>query len=131
MVDEFTRSQVLLLFQAKDFESMWHVCKAWYESLGFTDATDQQKVDEYKWIVQQLRKYMFSKQDEIAGLNAIEDMVAKVEELIGKAPEYGEDRKKIVYNFIRDHWLYEVRDSLFEMIQMTMPEDDEEEYEEE
>ena len=113
MVESSLKNQILLMFRAKDFHGMWFIIKQNYEELGFSDPmTDQQKIDEYKWIVQQLRKYMFSKQDEIMACGSIEDMIDFVDMLIGKADEYAEERKKIVYNFIRDGWLYELRNYL-------------------
>lgn len=110
---------------------MWFICKATYENLGFTDATDQQKIDEYKWIVQQLRKYMFSKQDPIIGCKDLDTMINAVDGLIADAAEYGDERKVIVYNFMRDHWLYELRNHLVQLWQESMmpnlAEEDEEE----
>ena len=131
MVDEGLQQQILLMFRARDFESMWFVCKASYENLGFKDATDQQKIDEYKWIVQQLRKYMFSKQDEILGCVDLDDMIKHVEDLIAKASEYGDERKEIAYNFMRDHWLFELRNHLVQLWQDSMISEFDEEDEEE
>lgn len=131
MVDEALKQQVLLMFRARDFESMWFICKATYENLGFKDATDQQKIDEYKWIVQQLRKFMFSKQDAIIGCKDLDTMIEAVDGLIADAAEYGDERKVIVYNFMRDHWLYELRNHLVQLWQESMmpslTEEDEEE----
>lgn len=131
MVDEALKQQVLLMFRARDFESMWFICKATYESLGFNDATDQQKIDEYKWIVQQLRKFMFSKQDAIIGCKDLDTMIEAVDGLIADAAEYGDERKVVVYNFMRDRWLYELRNHLVQLWQDSMmpefSEDDEEE----
>ena len=105
------------MFQARDFETMWYAIKDEYKDLGFVDSIDDKtRIDEYTWITQQLRKYMFSKQDEIMGCDSLEDMVAKIDSLIGKAGEYGDERKKVVYNFMRDHWLYEVRNYLVDLI---------------
>ena len=131
MVDEALKQQVLLMFRARDFESMWFICKATYENLGFKDATDQQKIDEYKWIVQQLRKYMFSKQEQIIGCETIEAMLEQVDDLISKASEYGDERKVIVYNFMRDHWLFELRNHLVQLWQEASMIDEYEEDEEE
>lgn len=117
MVDANIRNSVLLMFRANDFEAMWYVLKDQYDNLGFSDQmSDQQRVDEYKWIVQQLRKYMFSKQDDILGCDSVDEMVARVDDLIGRAEEYGDDRKHVVYNFVRDHWLYELRNHLSNML---------------
>lgn len=131
MVDETLKQQVLLMFRARDFESMWFICKATYENLGFKDATDQQKIDEYKWIVQQLRKYMFSKQEPIMSCKDLEAMINEVDVLISKASEYGDERKVIVYNFMRDHWLFELRNYLVQLWQEASIADEYEEDEEE
>lgn len=117
MVSGQISQSIMLMFQARDFETMWYAIKDEYKDLGFVDPiSDQTRIDEYTWITQQLRKYMFSKQDEIMGCDSLEDMVAMVDSLIGKAGEYGDERKKVVYNFMRDHWLYEVRNYLVDLI---------------
>lgn len=117
MVGGQISQSIMLMFQARDFETMWYAIKDEYKDLGFVDPIDDQtRIDEYTWITQQLRKYMFSKQDEIMGCDSLEDMVAMVDSLIGKAGEYGDERKKVVYNFMRDHWLYEVRNYLVDLI---------------
>lgn len=117
MVDDKLKQRVELMFQARDFESMWFAISDEYRDLGFNGPmSDQDKIDEYTWITQQLRKYMFSKQDNILCCDSLEDMVAMIDGFIGKAGEYGDDRKKVVYNFMRDHWLYEVRNYLTNLI---------------
>ena len=98
-----------LLFRAKDFESMWGEINSMYQYLGFQDKlTDEERIAEYQWINKQLRKYMFSKQDTILSKENNAARLAAVEGLISSATEYGNDRKVLVYNFLRDHWLYEV-----------------------
>ena len=98
-----------LLFQAKDFEGMWAEINSMYKYLGFQDQlTDAERINEYQWINKQLRKYMFSKQDAILAKESNSMRLAAVEALIGSATEYGSEREQLVYNFLRDHWLYEV-----------------------
>lgn len=117
MLDEDMRGNLQLLFRAKDFRGMWSTLNAMYDELRFDDKiTDNQRIDEYRWIVQQLRKYMFSKQDDILGCQSLEDMIDKVDSLISNAAEYGEDRKHIAYNFLRDQWLFEVRNYMSTML---------------
>lgn len=113
MIDPGIKGNIQLMFRAKDFEGMWFNLKNWYEQLGFADAiTDQERIDEYTWIVQQLRKYMFSKQDDVLACDSVEEMIEVVDSMIGNAQEYGADRRHVVYNFVRDHWLYELRNHL-------------------
>lgn len=112
-------------FQDNAFEQTWMEMKQEYETLGFHDQiTDEEMIIEFKYIAQQLRKYKFSKQDQILAHDSIEDMLAEVENLIGKAPEYGDTRKEIVYNFLRDHWLVNMYNTMVQVMQMNDEEDE-------
>lgn len=126
MIDNNTRDEIeVALFRMKDFEGMWLELKNMYEYLGFTDElTDEQRISEFKWITQQLRKYISTKQDKVLSCETIEDMVAVVENYIANAEEYGSTRPMVVYNFMRDHWLYEVHDGLVNFF-MNYEEEDE------
>lgn len=104
-------------FQDDSFEQTWMEMKAEYEALGFNDEiSDEQMIAEFKYIAQQLRKYKFSKQDQIVGHDTLQEMADEVESLIGKAPEYGDKRPEIVYNFMRDHWLVNMYNSMAQAI---------------
>lgn len=96
-------------FRTPSVLDMWPVMLKLYESLGFSDTlTDAQRIDEFCYIVEQYRKYIFSKQAIITkNPNDFEAMLAKVEDLIAKAPEpkRTDDRKVIVYYSLRDGWL--------------------------
>lgn len=112
-------------FQDEAFEQTWIEMKQEYETLGFRDKlTDEELIAEFKYIAQQLRKYKFSKQDQILNHDSVEEMVAEIAELIGRAPEYGNSRKEIVYNFMRDHWLVNMHNTLYRAA-MTNDEEDE------
>ena len=112
-------------FQDPGFEQTWMDMKQEYETLGFRDKiTDDEIIAEFKYIAQQLRKYKFSKQDQILSHDSIDEMIDEIRELIGKAPEYGDTRKEIVYNFLRDHWLINMHNALVQVIQMTDEEDE-------
>ena len=115
-------------FRDEDFETTWMEILQEYNSLGFRDEiSDQTMIEEYKYIAQQLRKYKFSKQDVILSHDSIDDMVAEVANLIGKAAEYGDGRKEIVYNFMRDHWLINLYNALVHINNANMNEEDEDE----
>lgn len=107
MVDQKTRELLeMALFVDGSFEQQWMEIRQEYDALGFRDdITDEEMIGEFKYVAQQLRKYKFSKQDQVLGADSLEDMLAVVDDLLGKAPEYGGTRKEIVYNFLRDHWL--------------------------
>lgn len=106
------------LFTDPTFEGAWMEIKQEYESLGFQDdISDAEMIDEFKYIAQQMRKYKFSHQDQILAYDSYEDMASEVEALIGKAKEYGDCRKEIVYNFLRDQWLYNLYNAFVRMAQ--------------
>lgn len=101
------------LFSVDNFEQVWLELNQLYDQLGFEDFwNDEDKIKEYKWITQQLRKYMASKKQEIMACNSLRDMADKVEELIEKQNEYGDNRAEIAYNFMRDHWLVQLHNIL-------------------
>lgn len=117
---------VQAFFQDEAFEQTWMEMKQEYETLGFRDdITDEEMISEFKYIAQQLRKYKFSKQDQIIAHDTLEDMVKEISNLIGKAPEYGDSRKEIVYNFMRDHWLINMFNTLMRAMQMETEDEDE------
>lgn len=118
MVDEKTKQLMTDgIFSVPDFEGIWMECKGLYENLGFRDnITDMEMISEFKYISQQLRKYIFSKQDEILSQNTYREMLEIVDNLIAKAKEYGDSRREIAYNFMRDHWLL----SLHNILSMLM-----------
>jgi len=128
VVDQDTKDMLAsALFIDSTFEGAWMEIKQEYESLGFHDEiTDEEMIFEFKYIAQQMRKYKFSHQDQILAKDSYEDMAAEVEGLIGKAEEYGKTRKEIVYNFLRDQWLYNLYNMLVRMSQMNDPDNYEE-----
>ena len=98
-------------FWPRDFQSMWFVLNSKYKALDFhDDISDDIRIGEYKYIVQQLRKYMSNHQEEILNdCDSPEMMLDAIDYLLTKAGEYGNERKEIAYNFIRDDWLMELR----------------------
>jgi len=113
-------------FQDQAFENTWSDIKHEYETLGFRDnISDEMMIAEFKYIAQQLRKYKFSKQDQIVNKESVEDMMHEVETLIGKASEYGSTRPEIVYNFLRDHWLIDMYNALARVKEFGYEEEDE------
>lgn len=114
-----------VFFRDEDFEQTWMECKQEYETLGFRDnIADDDMIAEFKYIAQQLRKYKFSKQNQVVNHDSAEEMLAEVERLIGSATEYGDTRSQIVYNFMRDHWLINMYNALQRVIAFN-PEEDE------
>lgn len=126
MVDDKTRDLLAEgLFRSPDFENVWMECKNMYETLGFRDnISDEEMIAEYKYIAQQLRKYIFTKQGEILRHSMYDEMLQEVDNLIGKAPEYEVTRAGIVYNFIRDHWLYDIRNVFVNLMNAEEGEDE-------
>ena len=115
------------LFSADDFEQIWVELNQLHEMLGFTPyESDEAKISEYKYVTQQLRKYMASKKGAVIGCDSVQDMVACVEDLIDKQREYGNTRADILYNFMRDHWLVQLYNVLSRMAAIQENEEEDE-----
>ena len=129
MIDNDTKEMMTnALFADLSFDQTWMEIMSEYNRLGFHDKiSDEEMIDEFKYIAQQMRKYKFSKQDFIMVNDTYEGMAEAVATLIGSAPEYGKTRKEIVYNFLRDQWLVNLHSLFLKMIEVN----DDYDYEEE
>ena len=109
------------LFQMKDFDQMYDVIHSEYKTkeLG-KNLSDEDRIAEYQWITQQLRKYMSSKQNQILDHGSdLDGMLAEVANLIGAASEYNSTRQGLIYNFLRDSWLLEVWNGISYLIEQV------------
>jgi hypothetical protein len=95
------------LFKTPSLLGLWPLCKAKYEELGFTDElSDRDKIDEYTYIYEQYKKFVFSHQVPVLKHSrSLYSMNEYVEELIAKTAEKADTRKKLVYFALRDDWL--------------------------
>ena len=105
MID--VRDSISRLFELPTVLNMWPTIQKTYTMLGFKDVlTDEKMISEYKYIVEQFRKYVSSHEKQILKCENIEAMLIAVEKMIKKAPEVDLDRKVLVYYQIRDSWLW-------------------------
>ena len=121
------RQQIDEMFHMADFRTMFDICNNLYSQLGFQDKlTDKERISEYKYITQQFRKYISNRYEPILACGSnLDSMISTVESWISDAPEYGDDRKSIVYNFIRDGWLISVFNGLKYLVDTSNSEEDE------
>jgi len=105
-------------FQTPSFTDWWPEIHRQYQEFGFTDdISDATRIDEYKYVSEQLRKYIFSKQDQILSYkDDLVGMLAEVEGLMGKAKEHAPGRKGLVYVAMRDAWLRALYTNIMMMI---------------
>lgn len=97
-------------FHMKGFSEMFAIIDQYYEQykLGAL-LTDEERIKEYQYVNEQLRKFVFKSQDTILGHGSdLDSMQEEVATMLSRSPEYADDRKKLVYNFMRDAWLVEV-----------------------
>lgn len=105
MID--VRDSISRLFELPTVLNMWPTIQKTYTMLGFKDVlTDEKMISEYKYIVEQFRKYVSSHEKQILKCENIEAMSIAVEKMIKNAPEVDLDRKVLVYYQIRDSWLW-------------------------
>lgn len=108
MLDEKFEQIFDQTFQTPDLATMWPELSGWYKGLGFTDPiSDADRIEEFSWIMTQIRKYIGKKHDVLYEAKNKGPMYleAEIEDSIAKAKETAEDRKHLVYNMIRDEWL--------------------------
>ena len=111
---DYQREVLDSFFMMKDFRSMWDIIYNEYETKHLdTWMYDDDMLKEFQYINQQLRKYISSHQDQIMDHGSdFEAMLKEIEELLGTASEYADNRKELIYNFLRDQWLVELHDGI-------------------
>jgi hypothetical protein len=104
------------MFKVYDINAWWPDYLREYEMLGFTDPiSDDERIAEFNYILQEYRKYIFSHEALITEYAYnLPRMLVVVEDLIAKAPEFSNERKKIVYNRKRDNWLLNLKQLIVE-----------------
>ena len=125
---DYQRDVLEAAFRMVGFSHMYNVIHAEYKmrELG-TDVDDQTRIAEYKWVCQQLRKFMSSKYDQVLDHGGdLDGMKREVEYIVSNLNEYGSDRKGLVYAFLRDQWLMELWDAINALIGDDEKEDDDE-----
>ena len=101
------RDNIAKMFELPTFLNIWPTIQKTYDMMGFKDTlTDEKMISEYKYVVEQFRKYVSSHEKQILKCENIESMLEVVEKMIKSAPEVDLDRKVLVYYQIRDTWLW-------------------------
>lgn len=101
------RDSIAKMFELPTFLNIWPTIQKTYNMLGFKDEiSDERMISEYKYIVEQFRKYVSSHEKQVLKCENIEAMLTVVEKMIKSAPEVDLDRKVLVYYQIRDTWLW-------------------------
>lgn len=107
-------------FTLPAFSTMWPIIHQRYQAMGFQDhLSDKERINEYKYIVEQYRKYIAGHEKQILKYeNNLEDMLKVIEELITKAPEVDIERKVLVYYTLRDDWLTDLYNAVILILQL-------------
>jgi len=97
-------------FKVPSFIVLWPAIHRHYGELGFTDPiTDAERIEEYTWIVQQLRKFISTKSGPISEkAEKPVEMLAVLQKI--KTAADGKDtavydRKHLVFQLMRDDWI--------------------------
>ena len=104
------RSLLSRLFSMNSFSSTWATIDQVYKQHGMGDGlSDEDRIAEYTYINQQLRKYISGSESAVMSHGAdLDAMKAEVEMFISNAPEYADSRRQLMYNFVRDIWLLDL-----------------------
>lgn len=89
---------------------MYLVINDTYDRYGLGDGlSDEERISEYKYINEQLRKFVSKTQVPVFDCGSdLNKMAEYVRSMFKTLPEYADDRKTLVYNFVRDTWLLEL-----------------------
>lgn len=98
------------LFTMNSFSTTWSTIDQVYNQYGMgVGMSDDDRISEYTYINQQLRKYISGAESDVLGHGAdLDAMKAEVENMIATAAEYADTRKQLMYNFVRDIWLLDL-----------------------
>lgn len=122
---DYQRNTLENQFTLVDFVSMWPIIDEVYKRLGLGELlSDDERIAEYKYINEQLRKFVFKQREPVMSHGGdLDGMLNEVTELAGRIQEYGDERKKLVYGALRDQWVI----GLHGAIMALMSDDGEEE----
>lgn len=128
-MDEFDQT-IISMFDDTMFINYWHSVDNAYKELGLgADMTDEDKLTEYVYITQQLRKFKSSHKDQILqhGKNYV-SMLNEVTNLINSLPEWDTNsRPSTVYCMLRNGMLQTWVNVIYDVIKNISAEEIEEE----
>lgn len=106
-------------FSLVDFVSMWPIIDEVYKRMGLGDLlADEERIAEYKYINEQLRKFVFKQEEPIMSHGGdLQGMFQEAVAMAEKSREYGDERKKIVYGALRDQWMGQLINLIITLMQ--------------
>ena len=107
------------MFTMNSFSTVWQTIDNVYSNHGMGDSlTDEERIAEYTYINQQLRKYIGKAEEQVLSHGSdLEGMKSEIEKLISTSSEYADDRRQLMYNFTRDIWLLDAYNGIIWLIQ--------------
>lgn len=120
------RLVLMASFHMRGFNEMFSIIEQYYKQYNLgQDMTDDEKIAEFQYINEQLRKFAFTKQDQILEHGSdLDSMLEEVDNLISQSKEYADTRKVLMYNFMRDAWLIELHNNISYLIGENSEEDE-------
>lgn len=111
------------------FTALWPQIHEFYTSMGFQDPmTDSQRIEEYKYISDQLGKFVGLHFDEFLSYESdLKKLAEVIEDQMSRGTVTPSDRKKIVYCVMRDEWLHQLWQLVLVMAQEQPDEEEEDE----
>lgn len=84
----------------------WFTILTKYKELGFTDTIeDRIRIEEYSYVLQEIRKYISKSETKLRESITVEALCKTLEDMIEKAKEFSNERRKLVYTMLRDDWI--------------------------
>lgn len=107
---------------AFDVVASWESLCAMYRNLEFTDQlSDAVRLEEYKWIVKELNKFMTRARTKLMSCTSVDAMVKALNEMYTPTGKVSiENRKSLTYQKLRQQWVTGTKSRLEQLAQEMM-----------
>lgn len=101
-----------------DVVASWESLCSTYEALRFSDPlADAERISEFRWIVQNMNSFMTKTRTSMLQCRDLESMAQMLGEKVTPGGQVNlEDRKALVYQKLRQHWVMATLTELTDMI---------------
>lgn len=123
-------------FKVPDLATLWPRILDIHKEMGFsipltdkergTPLSDNDMIEEFQWIYGQYKKYIGTKRSVLLAMKGdLQKMLANISDMIAKQSETPADRPTIVYQTLRNQWLFDTWNHVAWIIENNTRDEDE------
>lgn len=123
-------------FKVPDLATLWSRILGIHKEMGFsipltdkergTPLSDNDMIEEFQWIYGQYKKYIGTKRSVLLAMKGdLQKMLANISDMIAKQSETPADRPTIVYQTLRNQWLFDTWNHVAWIIENNTRDEDE------